>query len=254
MVGRFSVIFIMSLSAFLAGCETSQTERNFRSPHLPIFPEITPGKESPSNPYWARISAIGDNQKMTLNDTSEFEPDSPTKVGTIGTHYRFPANIYTYAMTDGVGLQWDFFHWNHGKLAAGVFAGTDQTWGAQLIAAKQVGAIGEGFATLFASFQIRQEDLLLECLSVDNRNCQEPSTLSNNRVRFRNQVSDLLVGVQLGEFPLGQEGLSRFYVNLELGFRTVGHRFQIEEKHSPSNYEQLDSQPQYGLTLGVALW
>ena len=193
-MGMVIKIPLLSILLFSLGCEIAATRKNLRTAHMPVFAEVEPGKESHSNPYWVRITAIGDNQTMQLNDTSEFEAESPTLIGTLGTHYRFPKDYYFYLMTDGLGTQYDFYHWDKGKLSAGAFVGINRAWGVQIVAAKQMANLSDGHLTLYASIQLRQEDLLLECKANGSIPCQGPSTATENRVRFQNQVADIILG------------------------------------------------------------
>lgn len=251
---KWNRLLLFALTSLVAACEIPETRKNLRTAHMPIFAEIAPKKQSSANPYWVRFSAINDEQSMRLSNGAILTPENPTLIGTLGTHYRFPSDYYAYIMTGGIGVQRDYTISDSSKLAWGAFVGIDSAWGLQAIHSTRVGEWFGAPLKLYSSLQYRQTDSLLQCKTIKGLKCKEPDASAQNKVRFRNQVLDPIIGLELGTIKIGEKGNTTLFVQTEFGYRIVLDRKQTEEKFSPSDYEQNDEQPFISVLVGGSLW
>lgn len=250
MIKLLTLVFFL---VTLIGCEIPATKKNIRSPHLPVFADISEGQESLSNPYWVRFTSVNDDPSITLSDGYKLIPDKPSMVGTLGTHYRFKNNYYGYVMTDGAGIQYDSRHWDNGKVGFGGFIGVNQSWGLQVLAAQKVGNIGNGSVILYTSLQRRGGYQLIACEEEQGMICRPDAPASSNRVISQHQAIDLIIGTELGRFKMGSIGNNTLNFKIELGYNKILSR-SLYKEDSPSNLQQNDDNFTVGVHTGFTLW
>lgn len=248
-------IYAFSILSFLLslGCESPLTRKNIRSPHMPVFSQITPNEESSSNPYWVRFSTINDDTQITLNDSYLFVPDKPTAIGSIGTHYRLKSNYYGYVMTDGIGIQHDSVFWTDSKAGLGAFVGINNSWGVQAFYAHKVGALFNGNVILYTSLQRRGGYHFVACEEAEGQLCRPEAPTSTNRMRSQHNAIDLLIGTELGRFKMGEKGNTTLNFKVELGYNKILNR-TLDFEQYPSNFQENDENMVFSLHTGITLF
>jgi hypothetical protein len=244
-VVKFLTLFIF---IFLSACQMAEYKNNERSPHLPVFPEVTREKYI-SNPYWIRSDIYFDQQKIKLNTGKDHYPTGPSAMASVGTHYRFANNLYVYGMTKGVGVQYDSHIWDSSKISWGALAGFNQNYGVQVSYSYEV---AKNFAT-YASLQRRKSVTLVRCDASTNSSCAGDGTLGENRVQVGEDVFNFLLGVQAGRFQLGSKGHTTLCFRIELGTNNILNRNIITEWY-PSQYEDQLSSTLLSFTGELTLW
>jgi hypothetical protein len=246
---RLSLILTL---LFSLGCQMAEYKNNERSPHLPVFPEITKDKYI-SNPYWIRSDIHHDQQKIKLNTGKDHYPTGPSAMASIGTHYRFESDFYLYGMTQGVGAQFDSAIWEKSKLSWGALGGFNQNWGVHASYAQEFGKIFNGNLTAYVSAQRRHSVTIVRCDSTTNSSCAGDGTLGENRVQIAEHVFNFILGLQAGRFKLGPKGNTTLCFRFEAGTHNVLERKIITEWY-PSQYENTMSSALVSFTGDLTLW
>ncbi len=245
-------LILTVMAAAISACQMAEYKNNERSPHLPVFPEITKS-DYISNPYWIRSDIFYDQQKIKLNTGKDYYPTGPSVMASIGTHYRFQNNFYIYGMTQGLGLQYDSHIWDSSKVAWGALAGFNQNYGVHVSYARELGKFLNGEITAYMSAQRRRSITLVRCDSSTNASCAGDGTLGENRVQIAEDVFNFLIGFQAGRFQLGAKGHTTLCLRVEVGTHNVLSRNIITEWY-PSQYENNLSSTLLSVTGDLTLW
>ena len=245
------ILALVISAIFFFGCQ-SAIKVNNRSPLLPVFPEIESDEFSKTNPYFQAVTQFFDTQTITLSDGTEYKVEPPYLTSPIGTFYRFPFHLYVYGMTDGAGLQWDFWHWGSGKMAVSGLGGFHGNFGGQILASQQVGHWGELPIVPYIAVQRRVSRTLIQCAPTQSDFCVEGSTRGRNTVRILEDTWNPLIGVQLGRFLVKDNSNTTVYFKLEAGLNTVVSKKVIFEAF-PSNYTHTNGSF-INLETGFTIW
>ncbi len=245
--------FFLCVGFLQTGCEVPLTRKNIRSPHLPVFAEITPQTKSPSNPYWIRFAGVDDDVSITLSDGYVFKPDRPTLIGTLGTHYRFNNDYYIYAMTDGIGTQYDAWFNDDSKAGMGAFIGVNSSWGVQVFAAKKMGQLFGVDITLYSSLQRRDGYQHIVCENLQGALCREGAPTSNNNMRSQHKAIDYILGAEIGRIKIGDLGNTTLNFKFEVGYNQILNQ-ELEFENFPSNFTQNKNNLFFSLHSGFTLW
>lgn len=245
-------IGILILFFFLSACENMNSKKYTRTPHMPIFPEVTPNERSRSNPYWTRFTAYEDKASVKLNNLETHNADSPSIVGALGTHYRWPQNIYFYAMTGGSGLQYDYFINEKSKISPQIYLGIEGNRGIQVSYSHLVTSIFDVPLTAFLAVQRQEIFVEIEC---NTNNGKKPcnKSLGVNHVFADQDVMNTLVGLQWGRYKIGSKGYTSVNFRLELGVHKVLSG-KIKKEDYPSGFTWEESSPMVAFTTDFTLW
>jgi hypothetical protein len=239
----------------LVACQLGGHEIHTRTPHIPVFPEIVKDDHSTtSNPYWNQFTIYQDEIKVKVSTGNFYRTHNPAIIGALGTHYRFKGNYYLFMMTEGAGIQYDWFTSEKSKISIGLYGGFDVNHGAQLSYAREMGALWDGKITPYFSIQRRTSNIYIKCLpNPETGNCAFNDTTGSNEIWAKEQILEYIFGIQLGRFKLGSKGRTTVNFKGEIGLNQVlSHR--IDRETYPSDYEHTGDALMIGFHAGFNLW
>jgi len=235
------------------GCELPAYKKNVRSPHMPVFADLSEGEKSSSNPYWFRVTSYWDKQEITTNQGTIHRPEHPTVISSMGTHYKFEKDIYIYGLTESLGIQWDFKYLNQSKLALGLLAGFNKNYGVQIIYSHKTGNFLGAPVIPYLSLQRRTSRLQVGCDAYGTHYCAQGDYSSENTIEAHEDLFNALVGVEMGRFKIGSKGNTTVNIKVEAGTNQILSRF-IDRENFPSNYTHSNGGFIFSVHAGFTLW
>ncbi len=252
MVVIIKLIFI-TLIITQIGCELPAFKKNIRSPHMPVFADFVPGTESTSNPYWFRATTYWDKQELDMNTGGIHRPEHPTPISSMGTHYKFENDYYLYAMTEGVGAQWDVKNWGQSKLAIGILTGFNKNYGFQVIYSQKMGEFMKAPVIPYISLQRRTIRQQVGCSAFGDHYCADRDYSTNNEIEAHEDIFNAFLGVEVGRIKLGTKGNTTVNVKVEIGTNQIMSR-RIDREIFPSNYKHTNGGFIFSVHSGFTLW
>lgn len=248
------IIFNLILILFLtSACQNLNFKRASRTPRIPVFTEMNKGSESDSNPYWSEFTGYFDNIEITLDNGKKHKPQNPSLTGSLGTYYRMPIDLYVYMMTEGAGMQYDFFWWTNGKVSPGLWYGVKGKWGGHLSVFQKLGDAFGAPITTFFSLQRQGIHLDIECRSEHGTSCAEDGSLGQNYVVADQEVMNYVLGLDWGRVKVGTQGNVTFKFRLEAGLQQVISQ-GIHFERTVSDFNGKTTVPMVSFYGDLALW
>lgn len=255
MVNHFSTLLLLWFSFFLTACQLGGHHIETRTPHIPVFPEITPQQNATtSNPYWNHFTVYNDEVSIKLSNGANYRTHNPAIIGALGTHYRFKDDYYLFMMTEGWGGQYDWFTSDKSKVSFSLYAGFDVNHGAQFSYAHELGDLWDGKITPYLSVQRRTVNMYVRCTpNPETGDCAYNDPVGKNEVWVKEQVVNVILGVQLGRFKLGSKGRTTINFKGEVGWNHVLSH-EIDRELYPSDYTHNQDALMIGFHAGFNLW